>query len=369
MRVAAVAFVLVVGAAVVLAFANTLNAWVLGGLLGGLAAILLSIPISLTLFTLLARRHEVHPHGADARFARDLASAEGEAYGAPVIYEAEGHALSMEENALRVSYDRARRLSRRPVSGYLALPPLDGEQDEFDAYEEEEDEQARHDPRNYPRRPRSAPREPAAEGEGRPQTRAYRNPSTYSLAQHQALARRQARQEARERSLKRSSGLPSHRAHTPPMLHSRTSGQMRPPGSGSASRRPPDTYDPRFTGRAAWSEEEEEVDEDFLSRRTRAQQMQRRRDYRPDPRDPRAGDRWTTGRLDDGRESLPERRRRPDPERRSGNLQNPLVRRAPYLYEDDPLRDEFAQQLRHDPPITRRSSRYQACEDEEENEY
>ena len=38
MRVAAVAFVLIVGAAVVLAFANTLNSWVLGGLLGGLIA-------------------------------------------------------------------------------------------------------------------------------------------------------------------------------------------------------------------------------------------------------------------------------------------------------------------------------------------
>jgi len=58
MRAAAVALVLIVGAAVVLWYGNTLNSWVLGGLIGGLAALLLSIPISLTLFSYLSRRHE-----------------------------------------------------------------------------------------------------------------------------------------------------------------------------------------------------------------------------------------------------------------------------------------------------------------------
>ena len=54
MKAAALAFVLLIGAAIVLAFANTLNSWVLGGLIGGLAALLLSIPISLALFTVMA---------------------------------------------------------------------------------------------------------------------------------------------------------------------------------------------------------------------------------------------------------------------------------------------------------------------------
>src|SRR5207249_3001000 len=58
MRAAAVALVLILGAAVVLWYANTLNSWVLGGLIGGLAALLLSVPISLTLFSYLSRRHE-----------------------------------------------------------------------------------------------------------------------------------------------------------------------------------------------------------------------------------------------------------------------------------------------------------------------
>src|SRR2546421_3327011 len=58
MRAAAVALVLILGAAVVLWYANTLNSWVLGGLIGGLASLLLSIPISLALFNYFARQHE-----------------------------------------------------------------------------------------------------------------------------------------------------------------------------------------------------------------------------------------------------------------------------------------------------------------------
>src|SRR5579863_1538621 len=58
MKAVATALVLIAGAAVVLWYGNTLNSWVLGGLIGGLAALLLSIPISLTLFSYLSRRHE-----------------------------------------------------------------------------------------------------------------------------------------------------------------------------------------------------------------------------------------------------------------------------------------------------------------------
>ena len=52
-----IALVLIAGAAVVLWFGNQLNSWVLGGLIGGLASLLLSIPISLALFTHFARQH------------------------------------------------------------------------------------------------------------------------------------------------------------------------------------------------------------------------------------------------------------------------------------------------------------------------
>src|ERR1700694_5988897 len=58
MKLTAVALVLIVGAAVVLVFGNMLNSWVLGGLIGGLGALLLSIPISLTLFSYFSHRHD-----------------------------------------------------------------------------------------------------------------------------------------------------------------------------------------------------------------------------------------------------------------------------------------------------------------------
>src|SRR5438874_11187672 len=58
MKAVATALVLIAGAAVVLWYGNTLNSWVLGGLIGGLAALLLSIPISLTVFSYFSRRHD-----------------------------------------------------------------------------------------------------------------------------------------------------------------------------------------------------------------------------------------------------------------------------------------------------------------------
>jgi len=51
-------------------------------------------------------------------------------------------------------------------------------------------------------------------------------------------------------------------------------------------------------------------------------------------------------------------------ESKSGSLRNPLVRRAPYMYEDDPLREEFAQHV--EKPITRRSSLHHSYESEED---
>lgn len=49
---------------------------------------------------------------------------------------------------------------------------------------------------------------------------------------------------------------------------------------------------------------------------------------------------------------------RRNPETITGDLGIPMVRRAPYMYEDDALRDEFARMI--DPPSVRRSSRREA---------
>jgi hypothetical protein len=50
----------------------------------------------------------------------------------------------------------------------------------------------------------------------------------------------------------------------------------------------------------------------------------------------------------------------------SGSLKNPLVRRAPYMYEDDPLRQELAQHI-EGPLVRRRSSRYEEYDEEKED--
>jgi hypothetical protein len=53
-----------------------------------------------------------------------------------------------------------------------------------------------------------------------------------------------------------------------------------------------------------------------------------------------------------------------NPDMMTGNLHSPLVRRAPYLYEDDPLRQELAQQIDEE-PLVRRSSRHLYVDDAE----
>jgi len=48
----------------------------------------------------------------------------------------------------------------------------------------------------------------------------------------------------------------------------------------------------------------------------------------------------------------------------TGSLKNRLVRRAPYMYEDAPLREELAQHI--DKPVTRRSSLNQPFENSQD---
>lgn len=369
MRIAAVALVLIVGAAVVLAFANTLNSWVLGGLLGGLAAILLSIPISLVLFSLLARRHDERQRAVEEAFV-DEAEFVDEMYDENVVVcESEGYLLPSEED---FSPDPRARLERPrpPVSGYLSLPPVEQDLDEYE--DDEERTFIRREPRNYPRQPRYPARPLTRDDEvSAPSTRSYRNRSTRSLAEHQSAALRQARQEARrQRSGSDTRARRSQETHTPPALHPRSTGQTRFQRPVTGSQRPTDEYPSRRVGRedqrSSWLEDEDFTDDFSTDQlRTRYQQRPSRRGYRLNPRASR--DAWNNARQEeDERENPRTHRPRRDPERLSGSLQNPLVRRAPYLYEDDPLREEFAQQLENERPITRRSSLYERYEDEEE---
>ncbi len=360
MRVAALALVLIVGAAVVLAFANTLNSWVLGGLLGGLAAILISIPISLVLFTLIARRQDARQREekAGVHFVEDPYYEEES-----VVYEADGFSLSEED--MEPQLDETSQYAHRRLrsSGYLSLPPAGYSTRSRDREQYQE-------PRNYPRQPRPAARdrvEPAPMQ--RPAQK--RNLSTRSLAQHRSEALRQARLEASSNQHQEngsgSSSLSRHaqtnRGQTqrpstrstqqPRPSSSFTTGAVRPSGRRDGR------SDPRRETPRSWDEQEfsDDLSTDQLDE-----------PYQPYPRHPTYPRRQRASRMvdpstdaldeDKERDAAPQYRPGRDPERVSGSLRNPLVRRAPYLYEDDPLREAFAQQLDPDRHITRRSSLY-----------
>lgn len=388
MRVAAVALVLIVGAAVVLAFANTLNSWVLGGLLGGLAAILLSIPISLAIFTLLARRQEarqratVLPLSEEPEFADD-----DEMYDeARVVYEAEGYVVESEEDLSANPRVRYRLEGQRPpVSGYLSLPPARRYPDSYAEEDEDLESLVRREPRNYPRQPRHPARALDRDTEIRPQqsqSSARRHPSTRSLAQHQSAALRRARQEAqqRQRSDNQRDGSGSFARRPQENRPSstqrpRTSRDLRPASPSSGMYRPTDDYDTRVPGRrgSAWNEDDDFTDDfstEELQWRASSRQYPRQPGYPRRPRSARsmAADPWTGDPEEEDEDAEEPRGRRPrhDPDRVSGSVRNPLVRRAPYLYDDDPMSEEFARQLDPDHPIARRSTRRPRYEDEEE---
>lgn len=390
MRVAAVAFVLIVGAAVVLAFANTLNSWVLGGLLGGLAAILISVPISLALFTFLARRHEARQQSLEEVDAEELAfAAQAQMdYNDRMVYEAEGYTFSDEDDlVLEPSTHSVQPYPRPPVSGYLALPPAH----EDAAFYEDEQEADLFELRNYPRQPRRQvnPQDQNYYAPGLPtgqpstqETRFRRTHSTRSLSEHKSTALRMARQEAQQQQQVRgNSGSPSRRPQerrTTSPQRPRTSRHLRPtspPPKAPGSSRPIDEQD-LWSSRQApnWYslEDEDTLESEQLGTEHTQERYQQHYPRRPAyPRKPRAS-RYVeplTGSLDedeDEQEEVDVRGSRRDTGKQGRPMRNPVVRRAPYLYEDDPLREEFAQQLERDrPPMTRRSSRYEQYEEDD----
>src|SRR5437868_8447277 len=120
MKAAALAFVLLIGAAIVLAFANTLNSWVLGGLIGGLAALLLSIPISLALFTVMARRHDEQLVGQGRQREEEMVLYDDDEY--TEVYEADAYVLPSEEDQYIEPRRRLPEARNVPAPAYPRLP-------------------------------------------------------------------------------------------------------------------------------------------------------------------------------------------------------------------------------------------------------
>jgi len=428
MRAAAVALVLILGAAVVLWYANMLNSWVLGGLIGGLAALLISIPISLTLFSYLSHRHE-----EQLRLEAE-AEAEEEMYLAQESYYIEGAVEAYESDA----YD-----------GYM-LPAGETE----GVWQEEESDYRPAPPRNLPARMPSYPRLPAVRQPTseklvpRQRTTEYplmpqerptkaasppgreapvRRPTAASTQQmrypgfpgyqtgamrsfHQTAALHAARQEAarQQHSDSETEVWPTNAPGSRKLPGVRSEQNMpaqngRPmqPGGPRTSRQlqpPPNHY---RTGRTGQTVEGSSLSpfnqvnqgnrgsralpaagESSANRGGRGPQGRYPEDY--EAQTDQLGGRYPeTGPIQPRRQQPQQRQQkqqqqtgqmarhpRVDPQRRnpdvvSGSLKNPMVRRAPYMYEDDPIRQEFSQYI--EAPAVRRSSRYEEYEDEQED--
>lgn len=326
MKYAALAIVLIVASAVVLIFANTLNSWVVGGLIGGLAALLISIPISLIIFSTFARRHDERLYAQmllqqeedlalyEERYRQTYEENDGyeeeEEYGP--IYEADAYYIDEEEEYQLLRGRRQPELRSLPPAGQshasssarptAKLRAADLSQNMTSSQPSRRPTRELAYERERGERTREFSTTRQKQKTGHQHTARVPNTTQSLRSQQQAAARKAARQEA-------------------------TQGYKKPSNAGNA--RPQET------------------------------QTDPLRDRNPYPStgpvrlNPETGQIARNRQVDEhyGEE-----------EATTGNLFSPLVRRAPYLYEDDPQSEEWSQHI--EKPIKRRASRYLSFEEE-----
>ena len=382
MKVAALALVLIVASAVVLIFANTLNSWVVGGLIGGLAALLISIPISLIIFSTFARRHDeslyaqmLQQHEEDLAYAEEeyrQAYEDGDGYDEEEVYGRvyEADAYYVDEEAEAFELPRGRRqpeLRSLPPAGqsyasYTARSSA--KQRAADPPQNGTSSQASRRPTRelpYDRERGERTREFSTSRQQKPQTghqRIARTPyTTQSLrSQQQAAARRAARQEATQgRSAFESEQLSTGPIQRPTTTRHLPSQLNRARAQEEAARkqigedgwlRPTDNRGAKKPSNGGGARPQE----------TQTDQLRDRDNY------PTTGPvrlRAETGQIARNRQVDEQYS---EEEATTGNLYSPLVRRPPYLYEDDPLHEEFSRHI--EKPIRRRASRNLSLNDE-----
>ena len=368
MKAVAAALVLIAGAAVVLWYGNTLNSWVLGGLIGGLAALLLSIPISLMVFSYLSKRH-------DERLQAEEQDEQG----------------FIEDD---YAYERVpARVMRKPreVEGYVITdetPP---------AAWRDEDTYA---PRAYralpaPQRTRNSERLPAVQqGTHVPAHRAPQDkmrgkettvlrtttkkiggtppfePSS-SISHHRSEALRLARLEAAQQQqdddvevlpnnnpkrgmiVRPTQSLAKRNNQGTSIVPPRPTTRQQPPPPARSTRqvrRVVDATGPQ-DGRTLPDGNDEPI------RRLEPSTDSIEGSY------PQTGPLRRGSQGGRSRDTTQEHEQRSGADSTHGSVNKPLVRRAPYMYDDDPLRQELAQHL--EAPTVRRSSRF---DEDDEND-
>jgi len=370
MRAAAAAIVFILGAAVILVFANSLNSWVLGGLIGGLAALLISIPISVMLFTIISRRHDLKLQALHQELG-EMGYVDPNEHGYEEVYDAEAYVLSDEEY-----YNQA--VNRR-MTDVRALPSPG---QNYASAHRELDERMGRSAQSSRRPPQALPQ---GQGKGTPtpepsSERRKARRSTYEVnamrSRFQTAALKAARREAQQ--IDDIEVIPNYtRTPNKNVPQGRTSRQSGGQSGSSRQARPGSDL----------SRQQQSVQQNGSQRAFDTPSGQQNRVRRPsssgEPHSTKKPPQTDTLHMDELQSekfrtssSYPETEnlrvnpqtgqmtRNPQIGQTTGNLKTPLVRRPPYLYEDDPLRQELAQQIDEE-PIVRRSSRHLYLEDAE----
>jgi hypothetical protein len=368
MRAAAAAIVFILGAAVILVLANSLNSWVLGGLIGGLAALLISIPISVMLFTIVSRRHDLKLQTLHQELG-DMGYVDLDENGFEEVYETEAYVVSDEEY-----YHQS---VNRKMADVHALPAAG--QTHASAHRELNERVGRSAQSSR----QSSQALPQGRGKGTPTRDLSSERRQARRSVHEVNAMRSRFQTAALQTAKREAQqlddvdvIPTHiQAPRKSVLQGRTSRPLG--GQSNYSRQALPGTDLTHQQTAQQNGTRRVLDT------TSGQQNRSRRPVS-------SGELHSTSRtlqtdsldLDElptdkfrNSSSYPETEnlrfhpqigqmmRNPqfgqsvrNPDMMTGDLKTPVVRRAPYLYEDDPLRQELAQQIDEE-PIVRRSSR------------
>src|SRR5438874_6417615 len=370
MRVAAAAIVFILGTAVILVFANSLNSWVLGGLIGGLAALLISIPISVMLFTILSRRHDLKLQALHQELG-EMGYVDQDENGYEEVYEAEAYVLSDEEYYNQTVNRRMADVRALPAAG----------QSYATAHREMNERVGRSTQSS--RRPSQAL--PQGRGKGTPTRELSTEHRHVKRSMHEVNAMRSRFQTAALQAARREAQqlddvdvIPTHtQAPNKRVSQGRTSQSLgRQLGSSRQILPPSDLSRKQRTAHLNGSQSSLDTTSDQQkSKRRTLSSGELSSTHRPPRTDSLHTDELQSDKFRN-RSSYPETDnlrvqpqtgqmvRNPQlgqPQRNAdmmtGNLKTPLLRRAPYLYEDDPLRQELAQQIDEE-PIVRRSSRH-----------
>ncbi|GAC1576939.1 MAG: hypothetical protein NVS4B1_04450 [Ktedonobacteraceae bacterium] len=372
MKAVAVALVLIAGAAVVLWYGNTLNSWVLGGLIGGLAALLLSIPISLTLFSYLSKRYDERLQMEEQE---EIALARENVY--PTLptriarrpREVESYVVTDEtfENSRQVEERYTPRQPRAlPPPTPQRLEPLNQNQGSRNSDRVPVPQQGTYVPVPRVQQDRPKGKETTVLRSTTKKINVVGNEPTSSLSHHRSEALRTARLEAAKQrqdneievlpsnspkrglSIRPNQALAKQNEQTTSIRSPRLSRQVPPQAPqqrpvrrviDSSPSQQGERRSVPFEGEQSGTPPRREPHTDYVSHHL-----------------PQTGPVRRPSQAQQSTRSAQEYEQRSVIDESTSNVNRPLVRRAPYMYEDDPLRQELAQQL--DAPAVRRSSRF-----------